>query len=219
MPSKFAGDIIAGGFAKGIGQGTAIRQSFAQKLGSQMGQRQRDLSDQKKQEYRDRTYRIFLRKMQEDKQVFDEAANLKKHEQDVYRLRERYRLIGLHDDTISENAKKANLLNIKDQINLQTFRRDTVDKQIRLFDNKITALNSQLKALGELGDETQIATIQTEILKTSVQRRRFISEFAGEFYKGAKTIIDDSIRREKEENKINRTTKKAQVDPFGIGTQ
>jgi uncharacterized protein YdiU (UPF0061 family) len=84
MPNKFSAGLIARGFAKGIEQGTGIKQAFGQRLGVQAAQKNRDT-----------TYQNFLQLMQNDRQSFQNMRDLRQHGFDMIKMQQRDRLAGL----------------------------------------------------------------------------------------------------------------------------
>lgn len=148
MPNKFSGELIARGFAKGIGQGTAIRQSLAERLGGQ-----------KEQKSRDTQYQNFLELMQKDRQSFQNIQELRQHGLEMIRMRERVRLQAAAGDTTdSEDALSAQLRRRKSERDDAKLKLEEWETAHGVFEGRIDFLQNELKTIDEdpiYGDKTR----------------------------------------------------------------
>jgi len=127
MASKFAGDIIAGGFARGLNVGTAARQTFAERLGVQLAQRQRDLSYQNFQNLQQRNRQTFMKEQQQKRLGQQEEQFMMSHQlaQDV------------EGRQIAENVTAAKRWNAQFGLQKEAHELDKFKNNIGFFDDQI----------------------------------------------------------------------------------
>ena len=140
MASKFAGDIIAGGFARGLNVGTTARQTFAERLGVQLAQRQRDLSYQNFQNLQQRNRQTFMKEQQLKRLGQQEEQFMMSHQlaQDV------------EGRQIAENVTAAKRWNAQFGLQKEAHELDKFKNNIGFFDDQIRYAVNEMSRIDPL---------------------------------------------------------------------
>jgi uncharacterized protein YdiU (UPF0061 family) len=200
MPNKFSGGLIARGFAKGIEQGTGIKQAFGQRLGVQAAQKNRDT-----------TYQNFLELMQKKRHTQQNFSDQELHKLSMERIQERQRL----EDEAASKIDTDNSPAATSRIRANTIATDQL--KLEQFKTSLKAIDDEIEFLQKTRDNvipegtfddgitddmrTQVAYYNREIIRRTTSRSQFIEEFGGQLTVPglSKTIRDDRLEREANE--------------------